>query len=334
MRYLVSYNHSPIRMSETKYLKFMNQSADVDVHSACSNPQEHVIQPSDGKVFLDSSRGLAYYNKDKMTHADQCCMICAFEPLCLGWSRNQDRCHLKTRYENRMHKGTSAAVNEKLYRIKTRNFPTPRAVIFHGTMCGYQNESISNIRRDINTIYIGRYMFERDSKNLMQTLEQEEYRVLTCLLQMDEVWVPSTWMKLELTKLTNALGFGMPMVAVVPEAVDTVVFDPSAVNKSSSSAEDTFQFLSIFKWEHRKGWDVLLKAYWSTFSLDDNVELRLHTYRPSFLLKKGESNITENLMSYARTEFGEEMSQLARVRINDQDDPSYNGSDILFYQQY
>ena len=39
----------------------------------------------------------------------------------------------------------------------------------------------------------------------------------------------------------------------------------------------TFRILSIFKWEHRKGWDVLLRAYWRAFSARDNVCLYLRT---------------------------------------------------------
>jgi hypothetical protein len=43
-----------------------------------------------------------------------------------------------------------------------------------------------------------------------------------------------------------------------------------------------FEFLSIFKWEYRKGWDLLLNAYWTAFKPSDNVVLRLRTYVPSF----------------------------------------------------
>ena len=38
-----------------------------------------------------------------------------------------------------------------------------------------------------------------------------------------------------------------------------------------------FSFLSIFKWEERKGWPVLLTAYFSEFSLKDDVVLFLLT---------------------------------------------------------
>lgn len=40
---------------------------------------------------------------------------------------------------------------------------------------------------------------------------------------------------------------------------------------------DNYKFLSIFKWELRKGWDILLKAYFSEFSRKDKVSLYIVT---------------------------------------------------------
>lgn len=70
---------------------------------------------------------------------------------------------------------------------------------------------------------------------------------------------------------------------VVPEAVPTTFFDPATVGldkelaarRSASSAiwggttagshHPVFIFFSVFKWEQRKGWDVLLRSYWAEF---------------------------------------------------------------------
>ncbi len=35
------------------------------------------------------------------------------------------------------------------------------------------------------------------------------------------------------------------------------------------SADNPYTFFSVFKWEIRKGWDVLLKAYWDEFAVDE-----------------------------------------------------------------
>ena len=51
--------------------------------------------------------------------------------------------------------------------------------------------------------------------------------------------------------------------------------------------------MSVFKWERRKGWDVLLDAYWSAFTPADAVVLVLRTYVPSF--SQLHTNITAHI---------------------------------------
>jgi hypothetical protein len=41
---------------------------------------------------------------------------------------------------------------------------------------------------------------------------------------------------------------------------------------------DDFVFLSIFKWERRKGWDVLINAFLEEFRLDEPVSLVILTH--------------------------------------------------------
>jgi hypothetical protein len=40
--------------------------------------------------------------------------------------------------------------------------------------------------------------------------------------------------------------------------------------------------MSELQWEHRKGWDILLDAFWSEFGKGEPVELMLITYVPSW----------------------------------------------------
>ena len=54
------------------------------------------------------------------------------------------------------------------------------------------------------------------------------------------------------------------MVSIYPELRGTV-------------GTNTTVFLSVFKWEARKGWDVLLRAYFSEFGPGDDVMLLLRT---------------------------------------------------------
>lgn len=61
--------------------------------------------------------------------------------------------------------------------------PVPKALIFHGTTCFYKNFSVS--KRDINTIWIGRFMIERMP---VSGLNQFEHFTISCATKMDEVW--------------------------------------------------------------------------------------------------------------------------------------------------
>jgi glycosyltransferase involved in cell wall biosynthesis len=132
------------------------------------------------------------------------------------------------------------------------------------------------------------------------------------------------------------MGVPSPNVAIIPEAVDTSLFDPYSpdikregfatcseeASASSFPADDIafkvnekkrFKFLSIFKWEYRKGWDILLDAYWSAFAADDLVVLQLRTYVPSF--DHGTRNITARIEEYAKQRFDKELHELAPIAI-------------------
>jgi glycosyltransferase involved in cell wall biosynthesis len=60
-----------------------------------------------------------------------------------------------------------------------------------------------------------------------------------------------------------------------------------------------FVFLSVFKWEHRKGWDILLKAFTTQFTSADPVELYMLTNpfhsNSDFLLQMRDFLVTSGL---------------------------------------
>ncbi|MEW5298290.1 MAG: hypothetical protein WDW36_001431 [Sanguina aurantia] len=139
---------------------------------------------------------------------------------------------------------------------------------------------------------IGRTMFETDK--LPQAL------VAHCL-EFDEVWVPSEFNRQTFT----ASGVPADKLFVLPEGIDTAVFDParhkplslpalmptqitgvpapgrvqaSRAAAAGAAAPKPFIFLSIFKWELRKGWPILLKAYLNEFRGNETVELHIVTH--------------------------------------------------------
>ncbi|KAJ4826838.1 hypothetical protein Tsubulata_023658 [Turnera subulata] len=126
---------------------------------------------------------------------------------------------------------------------------------------------------------IGRTMFETDRVNADH--------VKRCN-RMDYVWVPTDF---HVSTFVQS-GVDPSKVVKVVQPVDVEFFDPLkyeplnlgllgdlvlGTRKTGLSLEREFVFLSVFKWEFRKGWDVLLKAYLTEFSGADAVALYLLT---------------------------------------------------------
>ncbi|KAG3034326.1 hypothetical protein JG687_00001021 [Phytophthora cactorum] len=99
--------------------------------------------------------------------------------------------------------------------------------------------------------------------------------------KMDEIWVPTKFQE----KIFVDGGVRPEAVKVVPEVVDVDFFDPDKVQQvydlvsetAFDMTEKTTVYLSIFKWEERKAWRVLLKAYFQAFKAEDDVVLVLLT---------------------------------------------------------
>jgi len=90
---------------------------------------------------------------------------------------------------------------------------------------------------------------------------------------MDEVWVPS---RFNLQTFANS-GVRESKLRLMQQGENTALFhpgyDPLPIEHTRG-----FNFLSIFKWEKRKGPDVLLKAFCREFKPDEDVALILRTY--------------------------------------------------------
>lgn len=122
--------------------------------------------------------------------------------------------------------------------------------------------------------YIGRYMFETKS------LPKEWVDSANIL---DEIWVPSQWQK----ESFIAAGVDESKLFIAPEAVDPYQFDPDVqeeialpgtVLDGKQGVNKPYVFLSVFKFEDRKGWRKLVDAYVNEFNKSDNVLLLLRTY--------------------------------------------------------
>ncbi|KAM1807464.1 hypothetical protein ACFX11_030466 [Malus domestica] len=126
---------------------------------------------------------------------------------------------------------------------------------------------------------IGRTMFETDRVNAEH--------VKRCN-RMDYVWVPTQF---HVSSFVQS-GVDPSKVVKIVQPIDVKFFDPLAyeqlnlasvgkliMGKATQDLETKkkFVFMSVFKWEYRKGWDVLLKSYLEEFSEADGVALYLLT---------------------------------------------------------
>lgn len=135
---------------------------------------------------------------------------------------------------------------------------------------------------DLITYRIGRSMFE--------TAGLPAHLVQHCNA-MDELWLPTEFNRDTFTQA----GVAPEKIRVVPQAIDAADFDPvkhqplllkaltsaqlvtGVDNGTAAALEKPYVFLSVFKWEARKGWDVLLDAYLNEFTAGDPVELHIMT---------------------------------------------------------
>ena len=131
------------------------------------------------------------------------------------------------------------------------------------------------------THVIGRTMYETDSV-------PAEW-VARCN-KMDRIWVPTEFHR----ETFERAGVLADKLAVVGEAVDGIFFNPHTTSPLPLPVLNTdywaersgspFRFLAVFKWELRKGWDALLRAYFAEFGPDEPVELVLKVCTSYLLL--------------------------------------------------
>ena len=67
----------------------------------------------------------------------------------------------------------------------------------------------------------------------------------------------------------------------------------------------------MFKFEHRKGPDILLKSFWKAFTTADNVELIIRSYKPSWLPGTNDLNLV--FRDFAKKNFNKRLEELPKV---------------------
>eukprot|EP01062_Namystynia_karyoxenos_P047980 TRINITY_DN36404_c0_g1_i1.p1 TRINITY_DN36404_c0_g1~~TRINITY_DN36404_c0_g1_i1.p1 ORF type:complete len:490 (+),score=161.18 TRINITY_DN36404_c0_g1_i1:66-1535(+) len=125
----------------------------------------------------------------------------------------------------------------------------------------------------------------------------------------DEIWVPTEFHRGSF----SAHGVAAEKLHVVPEGVDTAFFDaekrPTPLRlRHRSLRSDSFIFLSVFKWERRKGWDVLLRAFLEEFPEGGDACLAIKTST----FHSDDDQFHRQVRAFARNELGIDAAEWKR----------------------
>jgi len=101
-------------------------------------------------------------------------------------------------------------------------------------------------------------------------LQNEHIQICKAL---DAVLVPSYFCR----NICVSCGVPRNKVFYLPYPLDTNIWNPAV--QPLARENNRFRFLYMNTCYERKGWDLLLKAYWQEFSANDNVELVIKSYR-------------------------------------------------------
>ncbi len=125
--------------------------------------------------------------------------------------------------------------------------------------------------------------------------------------KMDGLLVPSTFCR------NSCMGSGIARSKIhqVSYPLDNTVWTPAV--KPWLTRSDRFRFLYVNSWYERKGYDCLLRAWWSEFSADDPVELVIKSYREN----SRQEAVSDSVARLAK-EWSVDVARKAPIRIVDQ----------------
>ncbi|KAJ9446204.1 glycosyl transferase [Diplonema papillatum] len=148
---------------------------------------------------------------------------------------------------------------------------------------------------------------------------------------VDEIWVPSSfvWAVFKLNGVRES------KLVVIPEPIDTYFYDPRvtprlampprhldwscasnmpASDPASSELHRHYKFLSVFKLEERKGWDVLIDALAREFTRRDPVSLYLVCYIYGDQYPRDARRVLSKLLDHAK-EKGFAAGELPHIEV-------------------
>jgi glycosyltransferase involved in cell wall biosynthesis len=135
---------------------------------------------------------------------------------------------------------------------------------------------------------VGYTMFEFD--NLPNI---GKYNWYDSCINMDEIWVPSTY---NYKMLKNN---GIQNVNVLPVGIDIGKFKIEKNREKLRKIEKKeVVFLSVGEFNYRKGWDILLKSFVEEFNSDDNIKLIIKSFEHDKLENTYKNKIISKVEEY------------------------------------
>ena len=198
---------------------------------------------------------------------------------------------------------------------------------YHQNLPGDVRHAVDQLLACYNELSGGVTITHGSGDTVIGLPEDSEFRVLRTMFEtdrvaplwvelaksVDEVWVPSQFN----VETFHRSGVPLEKLKVVPGAVDPVLFDPSKAESLKLSNRASYNFLSIFEWQERKAWDVLLGAYLREFTIDDDVCLWLRCSKAVHIASRQGSksgSLEEQIEAFAR-EQGLSISRLPRIEV-------------------
>jgi len=150
----------------------------------------------------------------------------------------------------------------------------------------------------VNIVWLPAFYLTRNSEavaNIVRTMFETDRIpaewVKPCN-HMDEIWVPSQFNVETFTQM----GVSPEKLFVIHSGVDPDMYFPEVVPTNWENKKG-YNFLSVFEWHHRKGWDVLLDAYLTGFSKKDDVALVLKVNLSFTTIEKVQRQMYEHITS-------------------------------------
>ena len=192
--------------------------------------------------------------------------------------------------------------------------------------CDFRNE-VDQLLSRYNELNGGITISHGPGDTVLELPEDSEFRVLRTMFEtdrigplwveliksVDEVWVPSKFN----VETFHRSGVPLEKLKVVPGAADPVMFDPNRAEPLELPNRASYNFLSIFEWQERKAWDVLLGAYLREFTIDDDVCLWLRCSQAAHIVSRlgnETASLDEQIEAFAE-EQGLSLSRLPRIEV-------------------